>query len=102
MILRLRPEAERDLEAVWDHVADDDPGAADSLIDRLIAAMDRLIALPQMGRERPELGAGIRALSVGQYIIFYRLDGDRLLVARVIHGKRDIRALEVDQTPPLR
>jgi toxin ParE1/3/4 len=51
----------------------------------------RLSALaeqPRMGRLRPELGAGVRSFTVENHLIYYRHDGE-ILIARVLHGRRD-------------
>jgi len=45
-----------------------------------------------MGRSRPEFGEGVRSLIVENYVIYYRHDGD-LLIARVLHGRRDQAAV---------
>ena len=41
-----------------------------------------------MGRLRPELGAGVRSFTVEHHVIDYRQDAD-ILIARVLHGRRD-------------
>jgi len=39
---------------------------------------------------REDLAAGLRALQVQGYLIFYRVEEERVLILRVIHGARDI------------
>lgn len=41
-----------------------------------------------MGRTRPELGEAVRSVVVESYVIYYRHDQD-VLIARVLHGRRD-------------
>lgn len=41
-----------------------------------------------MGRLRPELGSGVRSFVVENYVIYYRHEDD-VLIARVLHGRRD-------------
>jgi plasmid stabilization system protein ParE len=41
-----------------------------------------------MGRTRPEFGEGVRSFVAESYVIYYRHDGD-LVIARVLHGRRD-------------
>jgi toxin ParE1/3/4 len=43
-----------------------------------------------MGRPRDELGAGVRSVVVGRYVVFYRFTDTELVVLRIIHGSRDI------------
>jgi plasmid stabilization system protein ParE len=42
-------------------------------------------------RERPELGAGRRALLIGPYIAFYTIIGSTVYVQRILHCARQIK-----------
>ena len=42
---------------------------------------------------RDELAPGLRAFPIGQYVVFYRLAGDAVEVAHVVHGARDAASL---------
>ena len=46
--------------------------------------------LPGMGRRRDDLALGLRSISHGNYLIFYRLVEDGIQIVRVLHGSRDI------------
>jgi plasmid stabilization system protein ParE len=41
-------------------------------------------------REREELNPGQRAVNVGPWMIFYRVEGDTLFVQRILRGTRQI------------
>ena len=89
MPYRLSSRAERDLDEVWLYVAEDaSPTTADRLIDDIVDRFDLLAEQPRMGRLRPEFGPGVRSISVENHVIYYRHDGD-VLIARVLHGRRD-------------
>ena len=89
MAYRLSLLAEQDLEEIWLYVAEDSsPTTADRLIDAIVNRFDLLVEQPAMGRSRPEFGADVRSFVVESYVIYYRDDGD-LLIARVLHGRRD-------------
>lgn len=89
MLYRLSALAERDLEEIWSYVAEDtSPATADRLIDAIIDRFELLAEQPRMGRLRPEFGEGVRSFTVENYVIYYRHEGD-VLVARVLHGRRD-------------
>ena len=89
MPYRLAPLAERDLEEIWSYVAEDaSPTTADRLIDSIFDRFELLVEQPRMGRSRPEFGEGVRSFVVENYVIYYRHGGD-LLIARVLHGRRD-------------
>lgn len=89
MPYRLSALAEQDLDEIWSFVAEDaSPETADRLIDAIVERFDLLAEQPRMGRLRPEFGAGVRSFTVENRVIYYRHDGD-VLVARVLHGRRD-------------
>lgn len=46
--------------------------------------------MPDRQRVRSELMAGLRAVSVRNYLIFYRIVSDTVTITRVLHGSRDI------------
>ena len=50
------PQAIQDVEAIRAHVGRDSPHYADLLVERLIAAVERLTDNPRSGRVVPELG----------------------------------------------
>ena len=89
MPYRLSPLAERDLDEIWSYVAvDASPASADRLIDAIFDRFELLVEQPHMGRNRPEFGDGVRSIVVESYVIYYRYD-EGLLIARVLHGRRD-------------
>ena len=89
MSYRLSALAGRDLEEIWSYVAEDaSPTTADRLIDAIFERFELLVEQPRMGRNRPEFGAGVRSFAVENHIIYYRYD-EGLLIARVLHGRRD-------------
>lgn len=90
MLYRLSTLAEQDLDEIWSYVADDaSPKTADRLIDEIVDRFDLLAEQPGMGRARPEFGIGVRSFAVENYVIYYRHEDDDVLIARVLHGRRD-------------
>ena len=87
---RLDEQAEQDLDEIWLTIAEDNPDAADRMIDRLTDSFVLLTGQPLMGRERPELAPNLRSFAVSSYVIFYRPTTDGVGIARVLHGSRDI------------
>ena len=66
------------------------PAAADRVIKRLLAAGDSLDHFPNRGRHAAR---GARELPVvPPYIIEYRVEGDRVFIRRIRHGRQ--RSLE--------
>jgi toxin ParE1/3/4 len=94
MTHRLAPEAEADLDELWFYVARNaSVHTADRLIDSITARFLLLAQHPRAGRRRDELRPGVRSFVVGQYVVFYRIDGQDVLIQRVIRSSRDLDAL---------
>jgi toxin ParE1/3/4 len=89
MAYRLSALAEQDLDDIWSYVAEDASlETADRLIDALFDRFELLVEQPRMGRNRPEFGEGVRSIVVESHVIYYRHEQD-VLIARVLHGRRD-------------
>ena len=67
--------AERDLSEIWDYIAEDNESAADRTLREIDARCHLLGQHPKMGRDRSDIGPGIRSFPVGNYLIFYRETG---------------------------
>jgi toxin ParE1/3/4 len=95
MAYRLARDAEADLDEIWLHVAEDSGAieTAQKLIESIATTFDLLSEYPKMGRARDDLRREIRGDSVGNYIIFYRIVDDDVLILRVLHGRRDLGPL---------
>jgi toxin ParE1/3/4 len=70
------------------YIARDDPKAANRIASASLEAVERLAELPNLGR--PGRVTGTRELVVPgtQYVIPYRVRGDRLEVIAVFHGRQ--------------
>jgi toxin ParE1/3/4 len=98
MPYRLSALAERDLDEIWSYVAEDaSPTTADRLIDAIFDRFELLAERPGSGRLRPEFGPGVRSFIVENHVIYYRHEGD-VLIARVLHGRRDQAAAWLEST----
>lgn len=94
MAHRLAPEARADLDGLWYYVGSAASiDIADRLIDSITARFVLLAAHPRLGRRRDDLRPGTRAFSVGQYVVWYRIDGNDVLIQRVVRGSRNIEVL---------
>ncbi|MDX2142252.1 MAG: type II toxin-antitoxin system RelE/ParE family toxin [Rhodospirillaceae bacterium] len=87
------PRAGADLDDIWLHVALDNPGAADRLIDRIVARCRDLAAHPFLGTARPEIAPEARMLVADDYIILYRVKGADTEIVRIVHGARRLEGL---------
>ncbi len=90
------------MKIVWSRVADDDLGqiygyyearslrAARRLLRHLFEAIDLLAEMPEMGRpSRYQTERDYRELVVEHYKIFYYLEQDRLVIARLWDTRQD-------------
>ena len=67
---------------------------ADRLVDSITDRFSLLACDPHLGRVHDEdLRAGLRSFPVGDYLIIYRMEGEDMLILRVVRGSRNIRAL---------
>ena len=93
MAHRLAPTAEVDLDDIWYYVAGEsgNPEIADRIIDKITDTFWMLAQFPHVGRRRDrDLSPGLRSFPVGEYVIFYRVEGRDVLVLHVMRGSRDL------------
>lgn len=62
--------------------------------ESLHGALEMLLTRPGLGRARDDIRSGLRSYPVASHVILYRVDGDTLIVLRILHQRMDIvRAL---------
>jgi toxin ParE1/3/4 len=66
-----RPLAETDLEEIWWYIAQDNPNAADRLLDKVEEVCQTLARFPKMGTNREDLLPGLRSFPVDNYLFFF-------------------------------
>ena len=96
MAHRAAPRAEFDLSEIWSYIATESGSieVADRVVDSISSRYLLPASFPYMGRSRDEdFGGGSRSFAVGDYVIIYAVEGDDVLVLRVVHGRRQIEAL---------
>jgi toxin ParE1/3/4 len=89
----ISPIALEELETIQDELSNQLPRRDQKFTLKLRAAIDRLCLFPEIGTERPDLFEGIRVTYVWNYLVFYQLTDDQIVIERVLHGARDIEAL---------
>jgi toxin ParE1/3/4 len=93
--------AERDLAAIVEYIARDDPGAAEGVLDSLEAKASSLETLATRGRVVPELQRiqirEYRELLVKPYRLIYRVERTRVVVLGVFDGRRDLEDVLLDR-----
>ncbi len=91
MILFWSTPALDDLRAIRDYIAQGSEYYAAEFIQKVLQSVDKLEEFPELGRVIPEIQEpDSRELIFQSYRILYRLKSDRIDIAAVIHGRRDI------------
>ena len=85
------PRALADVDAIASYIASDSPFYASSVVRQIVALTRRLEQFPFAGRKVPEFDDdNLRELIAYSYRIIYRVEAAQIIVAAVIHGKRDV------------
>lgn len=92
-VIQRTAQAEEDLIEIWIYIAQDNPEAADRVLDDIKQRFHVLADNPLMGRLRPDIAPELRYFTAGKYLILYRTVQDGVQIVRVIHGARDLSHL---------
>jgi len=84
--------AKADAREIWAYIAQDNPEAADRLLDRFDKLFRVLASQPLVGKSVEELVPNLRFVPIENYLIFYRPTKERIEIVRILHGARDINA----------
>ena len=84
------PQFESDLLDIWLTIAVDRPSAADAMVDRIWERCRALIDHPQIGPSRVDIAEDCRQLTIGSYLVLYRIAGDAVELVRAVHGRRNL------------
>ncbi len=88
-------KARLDLLEIWAYIAEENPGAADKLLDAIDEKCILLGRNPKIGQARPDIAPDMRYFPVKNYLILYREQEFGIEVVRVIHAMRDIGEIEI-------
>jgi toxin ParE1/3/4 len=92
-IFQKTAQAEEDLIDIWLYIAQDNPDAADGMLDT-IEEKGRLLAdNPELGQARPDIAKDFRYLPVGRYLMLYRIIPGGIELVRMVHGMRQLTML---------
>ena len=89
--VEITPSAERDLEEIWDYIAQDSPRKAWKFVGKLEKGAKTLERFPKRCPLIPEneiFNAHHRHLLIGNYRVLFRISGKKVLILRVIHGAK--------------
>ena len=88
------PESRRDLDDIWDYIVSElqNRSAAEHVVDRIMDAVDPLKNFAEMGTPLSsiaDIGTDYRFLVSGNYMVFYRVQGNDVYIDRVLYGRSD-------------
>ena len=88
------PESRRDFDDIWDYIVSElqNRSAAELVINRIIDAVDPLKNFAEMGTPLSsiaDIGTDYRFLVSGNYMVFYRVQGNDVYIDRVLYGRSD-------------
>lgn len=89
MEIRFTQAADSDLAVIREHISKDDPAAADRTLLRILQSIRYLENYPNLGHTG--MVPQTRELSISglPYRAVYRIEGDIVLVAAIIHTSRE-------------
>ena len=82
--------AEMDLEAIGDYIALDNPTRALTFIQEIRKRCELIVASPRGAPLYEGLPDGLRQISFGRYLIFYKQVDTDIVVIRVLHAAQDV------------
>jgi toxin ParE1/3/4 len=90
----LHPEAYDDIDEIRAYIAEDNPDAADRMVNEIFDCIRQLPQFPDQGFRRPNLTSlALRFVRVREYVIAYFPEKKRLWVVAVFHGRRSPRVI---------
>ncbi len=84
--------AREDIGEIFFYIAADSPKSALEMTDKITDKIDMLAELPIIGKIVPDnelAKQDYRMLIIDNYIAFYKVIDDEVVVYRVLHGMRD-------------
>ena len=90
----LHPEAARDIEEIWEYIAEDSVTAAARVREDILQTIHDIAHFPRQGHRRPDLTSrSLRFQLARNYLIAYAPEEKPLLVLAVVDGRRNPRVI---------
>lgn len=86
---RLTPAAQRDLSSIWDTEERWGVRQAETYINEIRAAVERIAEDPRRGRQCDEIREGYRRYGIGSHLLFYVESAVGVDVVRILHQRMD-------------
>lgn len=86
MTLHLTEAARDDVRAIYTYYAERSPASAERVVGTILKAANGLTRFPLIGKPGAVEGTRERLVTRYPYRIVYRLEGETIVVLRIIHG----------------
>ena len=88
------PKSRKDLDRILDYIHDDlnNPIAAEKIVKGILNKISELKEYPQLGSVwylENNINSGFRFLKYDNYIIFYQITKETILIVRILHRLQD-------------
>ena len=82
------------MDEIWDYIVSElqSPSAAENTVNRILDAVDQLADFSKIGAPLSsvaEVESDYRVLVTGNYLTFYRTQGNEVYIDRILYGRRD-------------
>ena len=92
--LSFAPNAVSNLEQIEDYITENgNSDLATKVVDKILDRCEDLNVMPKSGKPREDIAHGLRSVTSGMYVIYYRIHSDKIEILRIWHGARDNAAL---------
>jgi len=90
--IRLLPEAEADLAAIYDYIRDQaSQSIAQGYVQRIMAYLAGFDTFPERGTRRDDIRPGLRIVGFERRVtIAFLVEGDEVIIANVLYGGREL------------
>ncbi len=90
MIVVISDAAAADLEHIGDYIALDNPRRAMTFVRELVSRCEQLADMPRAYPLVPRYEhTGVRRISHGDYLIFYRVGDDQVEIIHILNGAQN-------------
>lgn len=94
--MRFARRARHDLLEIHAWIAENSEQSADRFLDKLSLALNKLARTGNRGVPRDTLRPGLRALVHGNYMIYFRVTDQAIIIVRIVNTARDLAKLAFD------
>ena len=94
--VRLLKIAEEDFTEIVTFISDENPNAANAIADKIEKNLELLSENPFLGRiprDEEIKNLGYRYIIVQNYIVFYKIEKQTIVIHRILHSARNYKSI---------